>query len=60
LIDAGDAQQLARAVSAVIEQPQLREEAREINQAVVDQRAARKVVSASAEAFYETVLRNWN
>lgn len=58
LIDAGDTQQLAGTVSAVIERPELREQALKINQSIVDRRAARKVVTKSAEAFYENVLRN--
>jgi glycosyltransferase involved in cell wall biosynthesis len=58
LIDAGDAQQLARTVSTAIERPELREQALKINQSIVDRRAARKVVTESAEAFYENVLRN--
>ncbi len=58
LIDPGDPDQLARSVSALIEAPIRRAEAQAINQAIVDKRAARHVVTDSVEAFYETVTRN--
>ncbi|MGD2161828.1 MAG: glycosyltransferase family 4 protein [Anaerolineales bacterium] len=60
LIDPADADQLAGAVCAAIENPRLRLEAQSINQAIVDKRAARRLVTDSAEAFYENVLRNIN
>ena len=58
LIDPADAVQLAKAVSDAISDPVRRAEAQAINQAIVDQRAARHVVTDSAEAFYGMVLRN--
>lgn len=56
LIDPGDPHQLAQTVASVLEAPALRAEAQAVNQAIVDKRAARTVVTASVEAFYETVL----
>jgi hypothetical protein len=56
LIDAGNANQLAATVSAVIDEPLRRAEAQSINQVIVDRRAARLVVTESVEAFYETVI----
>jgi glycosyltransferase involved in cell wall biosynthesis len=58
LIDPNDAGQLARVVSSVIEAPARRAQARSINQAIIDKRAARKKVTESAESFYERVLYN--
>jgi glycosyltransferase involved in cell wall biosynthesis len=60
LIDPGDADQLAQVVSAVIEAPSRRAQAQSINQVLIDERAARKIVTASAESFYEGVLQNLN
>jgi glycosyltransferase involved in cell wall biosynthesis len=60
LIDPGDADQLAQVVSAVIEAPSRRAQAQSINQVLIDERAARKIVTASAESFYEGVLQDLN
>lgn len=57
LIEASDAQQLAQAVAAAIEDPVRRARAQEINQALIDKRAARKIVTESVEAFYQLLLR---
>lgn len=60
LIDPADAAQLAQAVLAAIADPVRRAEAQAINQAIVDRRAAQPIVTDSAEAFYDMVLRNNN
>jgi glycosyltransferase involved in cell wall biosynthesis len=60
LIDPADADQLADAVCSAIENPRIRIEAQTINQVIIEERAARKSVTESTEAFYENLLRLWN
>jgi glycosyltransferase involved in cell wall biosynthesis len=58
LIDPGDPEQLANAVCVAIEEPRRLEQAQVINQALIDKRAERSVVTVATEDFYHALLES--
>jgi glycosyltransferase involved in cell wall biosynthesis len=56
LIDPSDVNALASGIFEVIEKPELREQAREMNMHLVEERAEHEKVMQAAEAFYKQII----
>ena len=56
LIDPSDVNALASGIFEVIEKPELREQAREMNMHLVEERADHEKVMQAAEAFYKQII----